>query len=189
MSIFIEGTDNSGKTTLANRLAKDLGFEVIHSPGPLDKGVEMITWLFKELISQKPHVIYDRISMISDPVYSPIIRKEKSFYSKGGNLPVMHNLLSLTPHFIIFCSPPIASIKAFGDRDQMDGVIDNTDELIMSYNFTMLSYLTDKRFNTEVYDFTEGEEQYERILDLCKKYIERKGEWNYGNGTTNKSGF
>lgn len=172
--IIVEGPDNSGKTTLSNRLAKDLDFEVIHSPGPLDRGVKMISWLFNEMVQQKEGVIYDRISLISDMVYANIIRSEDSFYTKRGYIQGFKELLAATPHLIIFCRPSDNTINNFGEREQMDGVIDNTNSLIAGYEARMTEYIWDNRFNVLIYNFELGEKHYQLLLKEIMYFLKNK---------------
>lgn len=132
--IIIEGCDNSGKSTLAARLAKDLGVPVIHSTRPdlNSKPEELLKHSQSQLIPAA--VILDRIFAISEYVYGRVLR--------GGSLlkdKQVDALMDLhyRKHLIIYCRPKDATIRDNRGRDQMDGVLDHMPQLIAEYDYLM----------------------------------------------------
>lgn len=67
-SVILEGPDGAGKSTLAKFLSELLGLPVIHTGGPPDSKTALEAKL--ELCRQ--HGLFDRVPMISDPIYSTI---------------------------------------------------------------------------------------------------------------------
>lgn len=133
--ILIEGTDNSGKTTLGEFLSKELDMELIHSIKPKSK--EHAIRLNLDMFSQQ-EAIFDRCNIIAELVYGPILRG-KSIYEEDSwkwvGVLLRHNPI------IIYCRPPESEILNFGEREQMGGVIDNASELIRRYDQVMSSIL------------------------------------------------
>lgn len=72
MNIVVEGPDNSGKSTLVDRLHQRIGFRVIASKGRASPE----TWghRFMEFDGEKC-VIFDRHVCISEPIYSEVCRR------------------------------------------------------------------------------------------------------------------
>lgn len=68
--IVLEGPDSSGKTTLAERLARDLKKTVVHSGGPPKSDAEMLHRVHTAIHRSSHDVIYDRFPVISDPIYA-----------------------------------------------------------------------------------------------------------------------
>lgn len=107
--IIVEGPDNSGKTTLAQRISLATGFEYRRPPtlssteGP-DGGV--FDWWEDQLsLPPREHLtaVYDRCTYISDPIYRlvsgrPPLRNEQEM-TNG-----LHQLFGVNP-LIIFCLP------------------------------------------------------------------------------------
>lgn len=155
--LIIEGTDNTGKSTLAKDIAAILNWKVVHSPGPLDRSVKMMKWLVDEISSNPKPVVYDRISLISDKVYAPIVRGQETYYVRNPELEVLiKGMIAKIPHLIIFCRPSDKAILNNNGRDQMEGVLENHEELMKSYDNIISEYYNDDRFNVLVYNYEEN---------------------------------
>ena len=117
MLIILEGFDNSGKSTLGQQLQSLLDWNLIHSTGFHDLGkMEDFLWGVLEK-SQRGNLIVDRISLISEDIYGPIMRG-KSMYSFHRWLTWWERFERLNP-LIIFCDPPLSQVQAtFGERAQ-----------------------------------------------------------------------
>ena len=146
--IIIEGMDGSGKTILAQQLSIRLGnvpikrFVTSEGPTNYDLLVEKVKTALAELHdqvmqNQRPVVIYDRFSLISEAVYGTILRGRNHFGDEW--LALIDLLLSLDP-IVIYCRPSsefiLQNIRETADN-QMEGVVSKARELINAYDELM----------------------------------------------------
>ena len=146
--IIIEGMDGSGKTILAQQLSIRLGnvpikrFVTSEGPTNYDLLVEKVKTALAELHdqvmqNQRPVVIYDRFSLISEAVYGTILRGRNHFGDEW--LALIDLLLSLDP-IVIYCRPSsefiLQNIRETADS-QMEGVVSKARELINAYDELM----------------------------------------------------
>ena len=102
MAIILEGFDNSGKSSLADRL----GFPVLHAGGPPANDIELRACLDKQLSDCKPGVTFDRVSCISDQVYGgKMFHEMHKWYLK--------RMLDQPATIVIYCRPPDEFLKDF----------------------------------------------------------------------------
>lgn len=149
--IIIEGMDGSGKTVLAQQLSIRLGdvpikrFVTSGGPANLDLLVEEVRAALKELQDQvtqnrRPVVIYDRFSLISEPIYGTILRDRNHFGDEWVSL--IDLLLALDP-IVVYCRPGIEyilqNIRKTTDS-QMSGVVSKVLELVNAYD-ELISWL------------------------------------------------
>lgn len=73
MVIIIEGPDGSGKTTLANQLAKQNKCPIIHKCQPKSAEKKRMIQEYVDTIKSNKNVIFDRC-WYSEMVYGPIMR-------------------------------------------------------------------------------------------------------------------
>lgn len=72
--IILEGPDGSGKTTLANQLAAQTGYPVVHRSNPkTEEEKQQMLAMYKEAVKKSRNVIFDR-AWYSEMVYGPIMR-------------------------------------------------------------------------------------------------------------------
>jgi len=143
--IIIEGMDGSGKTILAQQLSLRLGDvpikRFVTSGGPTNYDLLVkrtraaLTELRNQVMkSQRPVVIYDRFSLISEPVYGTILRGRNHFGDEWVSL--IDLLLALDP-IVVYCRPSIEfilqNIRETADN-QMEGVVSRALELIDAYD-------------------------------------------------------
>lgn len=132
--IILEGMDNSGKTTLAQRLLEEFPeLRVIKSCGHASVG-DALAWVAAAIRNEDPRMLYDRYFPISERVYGTVCRQGDIFGS------YTFDILSLTfrrEPLIIYCRPPLSTIEQWGDRPQMPGVKDRTHELLKRYDWLM----------------------------------------------------
>lgn len=151
--IIIEGMDNSGKSTLVQRLAEDLKLckvATYHKPSSFKMIQEYDSWL----TSSPQPIIMDRHPMISDLVYGKVLRgfsyvteeQSKAWAAK---------------HKIIYCRPPTSFILNFGERDQLEGVKENALKLMLMYEM----YMED--IEHIIYDHTN----YEGVKNALERYL------------------
>ncbi|WP_455363563.1 hypothetical protein [[Eubacterium] cellulosolvens] len=169
MIVIIEGADGSGKTTLANRLRKDLKDYCIfiRSNGPprnLQQLVDMIT-LLQEIPPRLP-VITDRNPVISEYVYGPILRGK---CMHGLKVEQMTRLFK--DKLIIHCRPSYSALEQSVRREeQLEGVIDNHRHIVRAYDWLM-GRLSQDGVKIKPYDYT-GPPQL--IMDTVKAFITEK---------------
>jgi predicted HAD superfamily Cof-like phosphohydrolase len=97
MNIVLEGHDNSGKSTLAQAIARRVGRKVISSEGP-----EKYPGELKERVayySLQQDAVFDRHPCISDPIYAIARGKPSSMDSV-----LIHNFYN-DPAVFIYCDP------------------------------------------------------------------------------------
>jgi len=97
MNIILEGTCGSGKSTLAKKLSERYGMPIIHSGGPMQTGLDLLSRLAKEKRQMKhfggPY-IFDRCIGISSLIYQPKIassdRLNKVISEYGNENMIVH---------------------------------------------------------------------------------------------------
>lgn len=99
MNIILEGPDATGKSTLADRIKKSLGWGVVSSEGPEKSPGEMVQRVSRYLSQYPSHTIFDRHPCVSDPIYG-------KYRADGSPLPaaMVSSLYSMRPLFI-YCRP------------------------------------------------------------------------------------
>lgn len=178
--IVIEGMDNTGKTTLSNKLVEHFGLPpecYIHSPGP-DTPEQMAPRVHRMLEFKHLPFIWDRIHCISDQVYAEVLGRENWFeVLRPEPKPIGYAVGYLTPESVefvrkkeacfqawiyflasqptvIYCRPPIENILKFGDREQMIGVKDKAATLVLTYDTFMSKLRGIRDVRVISYDWT-----------------------------------
>ena len=130
MKIVVEGMDNTGKSTLCKKLSV-LGFDYNHSEGPrTPEAMYRDTLAF---LNKEGMFIQDRIPVISDQVYGPILRGTNAFHTPLGS-EVERVYFQDSDILHIFCFPPKDKVVLFEDgRRQMNGVQENAGVLYELY--------------------------------------------------------
>lgn len=158
--LIFTGMDNSGKTTLVNKVSKDLGLPVIKSFGPNHSRDEKHIWFLYQMAREKVFpgsVIFDRFLPFEEMVYGKVLRGDP-IYSLDD--PYMKSLKDLNPT-IIYTRPPSETIFNFGDREQMEGVIETKEKLLAAWDDLMWKLKT-RGWDILAYDYTvemKGEEE------------------------------
>lgn len=170
--IIVEGPDNAGKTTLCNTLSRELNKGIIHSPNHKDmmsSTEKWFEWIIQSLTHpSNAHIIYDRHPLISEQVYGPVLRRH-NFFGDGRGAAFYHLLLKSNP-LIIYCKPPEENLMDFGDREQLEGVIDNANLLAVAYDAFMHDLFHHELFNGDVikYDYTSNSIEY--VTEAIEEY-------------------
>ena len=155
--------DNTGKTTLIQKISEAFGIEVVSSCRSIPLN-EQIDWIQQQVERTTP-VVYDRFTLFSEQVYGPILRGGSKF-DNMDNLTWFEYLaivLSSMNPIIIYCRPSTATIlKSFHERDQMGGTSQNLLELVNRYDMIMLNKLSLLRRCPFQYDWQ---------FDIHAKYI------------------
>lgn len=112
MKIIVIGMDNTGKTTLCDKLAEKLNYEHVKSPGPQLTKQEMLDWMNEQL--SKENVIIERFPFFEEMVYGKILRGKSKF--------TFRNKINDRDCLFIYCKPTEFNI---GQKEEMNGVIEN----------------------------------------------------------------
>lgn len=176
--IIIEGMDNTGKTTLIQRIIREYarGYSVSKvSLGPNCSDKEQKDWLTHNIdfIQRNPEelILYDRFLPICDTVYGNVLRGGSVWSIDNPQLRVIKD--SYNP-LIIYCRPHIDVITGFSDgRDQMEGVEENAIKLVEAYD-RMISDLKAKYgYDILVYDFNYKED-HQRVKEAVINILNKK---------------
>jgi len=165
--IIIEGPDNCGKSTLAKSLSVMLDIPVVHEDVPQDLYPALRTLA---LMPYRPYQIYDRVTCISDLVYGPIVREDSIYGEKKWG--VLDTFLKNKP-LVISCTSK--DYGKFGERRDMIGVRENSDELYTRYAYVMerVNILSRMRGGTFCnYDYSVGG-NHKAILLLCQSHLKK----------------
>lgn len=157
--IIVEGCDNSGKSTLVQKLAQDLKLLMLNNrKRPESFEESYIYTLTMCQLASSFSMIFDRWQPISEPIYGPICRNTHIYNEE--QLSRLHAITQVTQPLIIYCRPDTQTILNFGERDQMAGVVQHGKELIQAYD----DYLTNlsKFFHVVQYDYER--QLYDDIL-------------------------
>lgn len=155
--IVVEGMDNAGKTTLAQKIAKALRGIYLKVERP-SSGPDLMA--FHGIINVARNyangiVVTDRHVAISEPIYGKVIR--------GG-----HDLdeqeIEICTGFIdllIYCRPPDhVLMSTIMDRPQMEGVVEHSSALVVAYDRYFEGYHpATKRPEVMRYDFTSDKDE------------------------------
>lgn len=154
MIIVVEGSDGSGKTTLARRLANDLHGVYLKTEvrPPTRLQTLKLSAILRVLEHEyTPYVISDRHHAISDRIYAPAVRHSSPDFDGDDAAFAMDGM------YIIFCDPGIDTVRHnVLHSDQMKGVAESVDQIYRDYVslFTTLSHRS--------YDYASHD--YERLL-------------------------
>lgn len=167
MLVILEGADGSGKTSLANRIRKDLDEYTLFlkSSGPPTIGqlADVIGWLAS--VPTRIPIVCDRLSVISEYVYGPIIRGK---CIHGLTIEQMARWLKPRPSLIIHCRPSYSALAAGVRQEvQMDGVVLNHRHIIKGYD-ELMGQLREEETLIKSYDYT-GPPQL--ILEAIRVFI------------------
>ena len=165
--IIITGMDNTGKTTTVERLSND--FDLIQMKslggGKVSKKAHD-AWFNKQirLVKAGSIIIYDRFNIMEEQVYGKVIRDKPKYDFDGEEF---KTLLEVDP-LIIYTRIPNEKMMQFGDREQMPGVIERANELLMAYD-DLIFNMINRGFAICTYDWTQ-ENAYEDLMEVVKAY-------------------
>ena len=174
MIIILEGADNSGKSTLAKRLASDLNLEVCHPGGPPKNIAEALARCVEQDaifdLCTEVNFIYDRVTCISDMIYRGKQQYHNVFVKFMEKIRLKPNVL------VVYCRPSNERLTNFDDhvmQDHEDEAVvqhakDNVGRIIAEYDSLLYSMQLDKHFYFFVYNFEtdEDSESYKELRSL-----------------------
>lgn len=147
--VVIEGPDGAGKSTLAAQLSKWLGLEIYHCSK--DRTRDGMREEDLHSIKTRRDMIHDRIHLISEPVYGPILRNSNEL--SGEDL--LYRQFMLIQPFVIYCRVPVPYLKIgkpseFETEDHHAAARAKARELSDAYDRNMVW------FTPCIYDWTQG---------------------------------
>lgn len=173
--IFLEGPDNAGKTTLANKMCKLLDIPYIQgSPHP-PKNEEALSDRYQTVINYGGLAIYDRNPMISEMVYGYVLRDRDITPAKEA----LEMLCIRHSPIFIYCRPKDSVLF---DIDRLNFRPDETPEHIEKIKDNHYDII--KRYDEVMpvvphfkYDYTEHSDLAESIIRAyviwSKRYLTR----------------
>lgn len=165
MIIVCEGPDNSGKTTVGQRLAKDLGgiFLKTNVRPVTTKVLREFVRLSIEIEMSFGILVLDRHHAISEPIYGAILRGHH-------DLDMIECTLSVSNLHAIYCRPPDEIVHKWSESNpQLEGVKEKIDQIIKRY---------DQVFNRQwlfrsVRRYSWPEDRYFQLLDSIKREVQQ----------------
>ena len=160
MIIVVEGPDNSGKTTLAHRLAKDLAGVYVKSESKPEQTqtVDLFDTWIRSADSPVlfPYVVCDRHHWISTPIYDLILRRP-------SRIDMFAATMACSRFHAIYCRPPVSRIRHFNDDiSQLTGVTENIQWIVDEYDRVFCGHSRRIFASVIVYDWTV--DSYENVL-------------------------
>lgn len=111
--IIVEGFDASGKSTLAKRIGDVLGWPVLHTGGPTTDEADVVSCLHRSMQRAQKKVVQDRITHISESVYS--------MTANPGKAALALNAIREIPTTVtlIYCRPPTDVMVSALEREHI----------------------------------------------------------------------
>lgn len=182
--IIVEGCDGSGKTTLVNSLAEDLGLSIgqrgTSNRDELYKCTREDTYraLAHAVEGYHKPYIWDRLGPFSDPIYTRVAIPSREMAFKHEEMRHCMEIFKALRCPIIICSVPYeVAAENQAMSHQMQGVDDNFKLIWELYQRLKDAALME--FHTEVYDYRKPH-AYEHILEDTGAYLRRRKdrEWH-----------
>lgn len=132
MIVILEGVDNSGKSTLAGKLAEALGYETQGSEGPPKYKGEIEERIKRYL--NRNYVIFDRHPFISNPIYDRALGRETEPISDE-----VSDAFASTNPLMIYCEPGKRGLDGYNPNtdtesvDHQKGIFKNYEMLLALY--------------------------------------------------------
>lgn len=171
MNIVVYGCDNSGKTSLAKAIAEKFRMEYVRSKGgPNMNTQDILNYLDENL--REGNRVFDRFSIIEEYANGLILRGRDRFQDEFIDKEKFMNSVDL----FIYACPSMETVKNFGDREQMEGIIENIDKLREMYRVFTLNELICTERNLIIFDWTTDRD-YQKIfsaIEFMKENTKRK---------------
>lgn len=130
--IVVEGMDNTGKTTLVEKLAEDFDLNIIPSHG-FSLGIRNFAW--QSIREDNHNDLYDRARFLSEAIYGPILRGRMQ-WSLEEWFRMMGEWL-LKPQLVVYCLRPMREVEESFQKDQLRGVWDKRYVIAEAYESLM----------------------------------------------------
>lgn len=178
--LIFEGPDNSGKSTIASYVSHELGIPLWHFGKP-PSTVEQLRKRIHFMLDNKDFLIFDRIPLISEPVYS-MLRNKNLMSSLTDSGEVYYKKLRDIKPIIVYCRPPLGTIieafhhgKEYDTKEHLASVEEKQIALINRYDEIMRDSRLPPHWNFD-YTTQEHDSFLEKIED---EIINRKHYSNF----------
>lgn len=169
MNIVVYGCDNSGKTSLANHITEKFNFEYVRSKGGPKMGTQEVLQYLDKNLSSPTNKVFDRFSIIEEFANGLVLRGVDRFQEEFVEKELFLGRVDL----FIYACPDMATVKKFGDREQMDGIIENIDRLREMYRCFTINDVMDPGRPLIIFDWTKDSD-YEKIDSAIAYFIENE---------------
>lgn len=164
-NIVIFGCDNTGKTTLANKLSEYFkGVNYFKSLGPNKTAVEQMKFMQESIVTEGINV-FDRFPLIEEATSGVVLRNCDNFNVWG---PKEKEILSNIDLFIL-CYPGLFDTLNWGAREQLEGVKENALSLIDAYNNMAATLRFDLRLDVIEYNYKAGFSEWVKVVNKINK--------------------
>lgn len=171
MNIVVYGCDNSGKTSLAKAIAEKFRMEYVRSMGGPNMNTQAILNYLDENLREGNRV-FDRFSIIEEYANGLILRGRDRFQDEFIDKEKFMNSVDL----FIYACPSMETVKNFGDREQMEGIIENIDKLREMYRVFTINEVICAERKLIIFDWTTDQD-YQKIfsaIEFMKENSKRK---------------
>jgi len=134
MIFIVEGSDKTGKTTLANKLAEKHSMKVIHLDAPRSQEeFDNMFNMYVQLYTDTNDVVFDR-SFYSDLVYGPIYRGGPAITQEQRV--TLENLLISKGVVVIHCTDTVEAVweRCVDEGDEFSTSKELVEKIIVGYN-------------------------------------------------------
>ena len=176
--ILLEGLDNTGKTTLAERIIQE--YPRLHMRPSIGNKHDLNLIRMQaqdEAMNDHPLMVADRSRLISEYVYNPVLgSRELAFPYISWLFWIAH--FTSKHHLIIFCERDIDHIRSsFDEREQLGGVAANLYGL--EYRYRQMMDMVELLFDVQTesnsqfirYNF-EYPAQYAYVKECIEAYLQ-----------------
>lgn len=138
--IVVEGFDGAGKSTLAEAIGAKLGWPVLHTGGPTKDAADVILCLDRSKQRLRQRCVQDRITHISESVYSMLTHPAKAARA-------LDRLREVEMAWVVvYCRPPDAALiealarhtaKEWDTKEHLATIASSVEQLIRIYDAVM----------------------------------------------------
>lgn len=163
MILIVLGFDNTGKTTLANKLSEYYSTEVIYSLGPQATKEEQLHFMAQALTGSDSIRLHERFPPFEELVYGPTLRGKSNF-----TLGEIEDLKRARP-LLVYARPPHLKTLDFGEREQMSGVVEQAIPIMKQWD--KLIHMLDL-FGWDIfkYDYTTEPQAWEQLIGRIEEH-------------------
>jgi len=168
--IVVEGMDNTGKSTLVESLTGKFGLKYYKSPGPDVGRAYQMRWVEERIGDSDNNIIFDRFPLISEEIYGTHLRGYSNFEKE---VDLYKNFKERGP-LIIYCRPPMEEVISFKDgREQMEGVVENSIQLLLMYDQWFTEKIVERAWNLTSYNYLSKDDKF-RVINYVNYYLSQQ---------------
>lgn len=173
MMILNLGVDNTGKTTLSQKILEiDRDIKYFKPLGPKISKETQLNFMSASisLVEQmgNPNILYERYPMFEEMVYGKVLRGKSNFNWDDKFYQYWSSILRNHSHLIIYNDPGLGHvISTIEERDQMKGVPEHIIELYKEYE-QVFYFLCQEGLNVVKHDY-KYITSTQNIIDLVRE--------------------